>query len=147
MRSRAATVAIAALSVLLVAALLLGGCGSGGGGSSVAIPGTPGIGPPQKDTSSSDLAAKVPDAGQRAEVARVLRLVASGEQLPYDQDGSVFQNREGNLPDLPANLLYREYTVPTPGSPDRGARRLVIGDDGSVYYTNDHYSSFVRLDQ
>ena len=66
---------------------------------------------------------------------------------PYEQDGSVFQNREGNLPDLPSGLLYREYTVSTPGSSDRGARRLVVGDDGSVYYTSDHYSSFTRLDE
>ena len=77
----------------------------------------------------------------------VLRLIASGNPLPYEEDGSVFKNREGNLPDLPPGLLYREYTVPTPGSPDRGARRLVVGDDGSVYYTSDHYSSFTRLDE
>lgn len=140
--SRTAIIAIAA-----IAGLLIGGCGSGDGEPSAAIPSTPGIGTPQEDTSASEIAAKVPDADQRAEVARVLRLIASGQALPYEQDGSVFGNREGNLPGLPSNLLYREYTVPTPGSPDRGARRLVIGDDGSVYYTSDHYSSFVRLDQ
>jgi ribonuclease T1 len=142
--------AIAGIAVALVTVLLInGGCGSGDGtvASTAAISSAPGIGAPPKDTAASDLAAKVPVADQRAEVARVLRLIASGKPLPYDQDGSVFQNREGNLPDLPSNLLYREYTVPTPGSPDRGARRLVIGDDGSVYYTSDHYSKFTRLDE
>ena len=106
-----------------------------------------GIGPPQAGESSADLAARVPAPGERGEVERVLRMISSGDSLPYEQDGSVFQNREGNLPDLPSGLLYREYTVPTPGSSDRGARRLVVGDDGSVYYTSDHYSSFTRLDE
>ena len=54
---------------------------------------------------------------------------------------STFQNREGILPDEPIGT-YREYTVETPGSPDRGARRFVVGDDVTVYYTDDHYNSF-----
>ena len=138
----------AALAVVLVAAALLGGCGGdGGSASSTAASYGPGIGPPRNGETALVLAARVPEAGQRAAVARVLRLIAAGDPLPYEQDGSVFQNREGNLPDLSSGLLYREYTVPTPGSPDRGARRLVVGDDGSVYYTSDHYSSFTRLDE
>ncbi len=136
----------AAIAAVLVAAAFLGGCG-GGGDSSTAASHGPGIGPPRGGESALRLAARVPDAGQRVAVERVLRLIASGDALPYEQDGSIFQNREGNLPALPAGLLYREYTVPTPGSPDRGARRLVVGDDGSVYYTSDHYSSFTRLDE
>ena len=40
---------------------------------------------------------------------------------------------------------YREYTVPTPGSDDRGARRIVAGDGGELYWTGDHYSSFSRI--
>ncbi len=135
----------AALAVLLALAALLAGCG--GGGSSTAVSHGPGVGPPRTGEAAASLAARVPEAGQRAEVARVLRLIASGESLPYEQDGSVFQNREGNLPELPPGLLYREYTVPTPDSPDRGARRLVVGDDGSVYYSSDHYSTFTRLDE
>jgi ribonuclease T1 len=45
---------------------------------------------------------------------------------------------------LPAKQLgyYREYTVVTPGSPDRGARRIVAGAGGEIYYTDDHYDSF-----
>ncbi|HEY7100305.1 MAG TPA: ribonuclease domain-containing protein [Mycobacteriales bacterium] len=41
---------------------------------------------------------------------------------------------------------YHEYTVPTPGSPDRGARRIVAGQDGARYYTADHYESFARIE-
>src|SRR5688572_12291560 len=37
---------------------------------------------------------------------------------------------------------YREYTVPTPGESDRGARRIVAGDGGEKYYTDDHYETF-----
>jgi ribonuclease T1 len=136
----------AAIAALLVAAALLAGCG-GGDVSSTAVANGPGIGPPRSGEAALTLAARVPDAGERAAVARVLRLIAAGGALPYEQDGAVFQNREGHLPDLPSGLLYREYTVPTPGSPDRGARRLVVGDDGGVYYTSDHYSSFTRLDE
>ncbi len=128
-------------------AALLAGCGSGGGSSTAAASNGPGIGAPRSGESATALAARVPAATQRAAVEQVLRQIASGDSLPYEQDGSIFQNREGLLPDLPSGLLYREYTVPTPGSPDRGARRLVVGDDGSVYYTSDHYSSFTRLDE
>lgn len=59
--------------------------------------------------------------------------------------GSVFGNREGLLPQRPPGY-YREYTVPTPGSDDRGARRLVVGQDDELYYTGDHYQSFVLVD-
>lgn len=57
----------------------------------------------------------------------------------------MFGNREGILPRKPSGY-YHEYTVPTPGSPDRGARRLVTGEGGEVYYTADHYASFVVVD-
>ncbi len=133
-------------AIAAIGALILGGCG-GGGATTAPSPQASGIAPPQAGESWADLAAKVPAPAERGEVARVLRTIASGDSLPYEQDGGVFGNREGHLPDLPAGLLYREYTVPTPGSSDRGARRLIVGDDGSVYYTSDHYSSFTRLDE
>lgn len=75
------------------------------------------------------------------EALEVLLLIADDGPYPYSQDGSTFQNREGILPDRPLGH-YREFTVETPGSPDRGARRLVAGDDSEVYYTGDHYDSF-----
>ena len=68
----------------------------------------------------------------------------ASDLFPYPQDGTVFQNREGLLPAEEAGY-YREYTVPTPGSPDRGARRLIVGEAGGIYYTDDHYESFREI--
>jgi guanyl-specific ribonuclease Sa len=78
-----------------------------------------------------------------AEALATVELIRQGGPFPYRQDGRTFGNREGLLPDK-ARGYYREYTVPTPGSPDRGARRIVTGGSPpSVwYYTNDHYRSF-----
>ena len=61
------------------------------------------------------------------------------------QDGEVFQNREGVLPQEPQGY-YHEYTVKTPGSSDRGARRIVTAESGTDYYTSDHYVTFDSID-
>lgn len=82
---------------------------------------------------------------EAAGIAATLELIDSGEPLPHEQDGSTFQNREGLLPERPPGS-YREYTVETPGSEDRGARRLVIGENGETFYTRDHYQSFISID-
>jgi len=73
-----------------------------------------------------------------------LALIDRGGPFPYRQDGVVFQNRERRLPRQPSGY-YHEYTVKTPGSPDRGARRIVTGSRGEYYYTADHYETFVRV--
>ena len=73
-----------------------------------------------------------------------IELIQRGGPFPYRQDGAVFQNRERLLPAKP-NGYYREYTVKTPGSPDRGARRIIAGDKGELYYTDDHYDSFEQV--
>lgn len=78
------------------------------------------------------------------EARQVLDLVAADGPYPYPQDGQTFQNREGILPPAPYGA-YHEYTVETPGSPDRGARRLVISQTGAVFYTDDHYGSFQEV--
>jgi guanyl-specific ribonuclease Sa len=72
-------------------------------------------------------------------------LIASNGPYPFPEDGTVFQNREGLLPDCESGY-YHEYTVITPGSPDRGARRIVTGSGGEHFYTEDHYKSFVLID-
>lgn len=77
---------------------------------------------------------------------RTLRLIHEGGPFPYDRDGITFQNRERILPAQPRGY-YAEYTVPTPGESDRGARRLVAGEDGDVYYTADHYRSFRQVEE
>jgi ribonuclease T1 len=85
---------------------------------------------------------------------QTLTLIRQGGPFPYRKDGTVFGNRERLLPRQPRGY-YREYTVPTPGSRDRGARRIVAGkgttgdpaSSGEYYYTDDHYRSFRRIRQ
>ncbi|MFE8937724.1 ribonuclease domain-containing protein [Streptomyces sp. NPDC007872] len=74
-----------------------------------------------------------------------LDLIDAGGPFPYGQDGSVFQNREGILPARTSGY-YHEYTVKTPGSTTRGARRIVTGNAVEDYYTADHYASFDLID-
>ncbi|GAB3648758.1 hypothetical protein GCM10028813_14180 [Ramlibacter alkalitolerans] len=75
-------------------------------------------------------------------------LIRQGGPFPYDKDGAVFGNRERQLP-AERRGYYREYTVGTPGSRDRGARRIVCGGPPraphACYYTADHYASFRRI--
>jgi len=73
-----------------------------------------------------------------------LALIKKGGPFPYSKDDTVFSNNEGLLPAKPGGY-YREYTVITPGSSDRGARRIVAGKGGEYYYTDDHYRSFKRI--
>jgi guanyl-specific ribonuclease Sa len=74
------------------------------------------------------------------------KLIEAGGPYPYPHnDDVVFGNREKLLP-LKASGYYREFTVKTPGSPDRGGRRLITGESRELYYTGDHYSSFVVVD-
>lgn len=80
-----------------------------------------------------------------AQAAETIAAIKSGGPFPYDRDGVVFGNFEGILPDR-SNGYYREYTVPTPGSADRGARRIVVGTDGEFYWTSDHYRTFQRIE-
>ena len=80
-----------------------------------------------------------------AQASDAVRLIEAGGPFPYAQDGVVFNNAERRLPDEPRGY-YREYTVPTPGSADRGARRLITGKNGEYYYTPDHYETFRRVD-
>ncbi len=77
------------------------------------------------------------------------RLILSGGPFVHRKDGTIFGNREGLLP-RKARGHYREYTVRTPGSNDRGARRIVCGGDPPTnpevcFYTADHYASFQRI--
>lgn len=78
------------------------------------------------------------------EALDTIDLIDSGGPFPFDRDDLIFQNREALLPDQP-NGYYREYTVITPGENHRGARRIVAGEQGELYYTADHYSSFSEI--
>jgi len=87
------------------------------------------------------------------EAQHTLRLIQRGGPFPHPhKDGSTFGNFERRLPQQ-ARGYYREYTVPTPGRHDRGARRIIAGSgrtgdvatSGEYYYTDDHYRSFYRI--
>ena len=127
-----------ALAVLAVLALyaLLGGGGDDDSTTSSSTTTSAASAPSSLEGFTSEEAIRISEA---------LAAIDSGEELPFEQDGGTFQNREGELPGRPQGY-YREYTVITPGSDDRGARRLVIGSDGETFYTRDHYDSFVEID-
>lgn len=124
------------LAALLVAALALSACartdsnGDSGSGAQIAVAQLP------------------PEARQ------TLALIRQGGPFPYRKDGEPFFNRERLLPPRPRGY-YTEYTVRTPGSRDRGARRIVAGQgatgnpatSGEYWYTDDHYQSFRRIRQ
>ena len=80
------------------------------------------------------------------EARETLALIRQGGPYPYRRDGIAFQNRENLLPEARRGH-YREYTVPTPGSRDRGARRIVTAGNppSAYYYSDDHYRSFRRI--
>jgi ribonuclease T1 len=84
-----------------------------------------------------------------AEAQLTNRLIRRGGPFPYAKDGTVFGNRERLLP-AKRRGHYREYTVKTPRSRDRGARRIVCGGELPTepevcFYTDDHYASFARI--
>jgi len=96
--------------------------------------------------SDSVTLAELPREAQQTE-----KLIRAGGPFPYAKDGMAFGNRERQLPQRDRGF-YREYTVPTPGASNRGARRIVCGGIPAkqpevCYYTDDHYASFRRIEQ
>jgi ribonuclease T1 len=120
----------------VVLALVLTFWVDGGGGKGKAAPRAP-----QTTVGASSHAGQVRLAALPAEARRTVGLIEHGGHFPYSRDGVTFGNHEGILPPEP-NGYYKEYTVPTPGSADRGARRLVLGEGGELYYSADHYRTF-----
>ena len=85
------------------------------------------------------------DLGELPKEARdTIVLIHKGGPFPYAKDGAVFGNREGRLPPQKRGY-YREYTVKTPGERTRGARRIIAGAGGELFYTDDHYNHFRRV--
>lgn len=83
----------------------------------------------------------------------VLALIRKGGPYAYAKDGSIFSNRERILPKQ-SRGFYREFTVKTPNSRDRGARRIICGGKvtkqqtqvlQTCHYTDDHYASFKQI--
>ena len=126
-------------------------------GQGTAQPGPTQPGPARSGTlPASSLPPSAPDGGAAANPSRLptiresqlpregratLALIRRGGPFPYERDGVTFGNFERILP-RKSGGYYREYTVPTPGESDRGARRIVAGQSGEKYYTADHYESF-----
>jgi len=106
------------------------------------------------------------DAARTSAISALLSKISVCEPLPYDHDGIIFSNREGRLPPMPHGH-YKEYTLVIPGRKEgdapvpvevgtstfttgeifsgRGPERLVIGGGREIYYTPDHYISFVQI--
>jgi ribonuclease T1 len=104
-----------------------------------------------REDAPSGLVGEVALADLPPQARETLALIKRGGPFPYRKDGTTFQNREKRLPPRPRGY-YREYTVRTPGSRDRGARRIVAGREsgdpvarGEYYYTDDHYETFRRI--
>jgi ribonuclease T1 len=75
------------------------------------------------------------------EARQTIAQIRKGGPFPYKKDGVVFGNFEHRLP-LHERGYYREFTVRSPGARDRGARRIILGKAGELYYTDDHYETF-----
>jgi ribonuclease T1 len=82
-----------------------------------------------------------------AQAADTVRAIHAGGPFPFPRnDGVVFGNRERHLPEQRSGY-YHEYTVPTPGAPNRATRRIITGgapsrNPAQYFYTADHYDSF-----
>ncbi|WP_233273313.1 ribonuclease domain-containing protein [Streptomyces broussonetiae] len=136
-RARSLTLPRALAGLLaVVLAVLLAGCSSGSHASSRS-----GTGPGASAPAWAHGMGTVRESQLPAEARRTLALIDQGGPFPYTKDGVAFGNFEGHLPKHQRGY-YHEYTVNTPGSRDRGARRIVTGQGGEIYYTDDHYNSF-----
>lgn len=103
--------------------------------------------PPSREAAPAAGASTALPAFLPVEARDTIALIQRAGPFTHRQDGSVFGNREGRLPRQPRGW-YHEYTVETPGSRDRGARRIVTGGTppSQWYYSDDHYDSFRRFD-
>ena len=99
--------------------------------------------PVPRDSLATITVGELPTQGQQT-----FERIHQGGPFAYDKDGVVFGNRERLLP-AEKRGYYREYTVKTPGSRDRGTRRIVCGGapkaPDACFYTADHYASFRRI--
>jgi ribonuclease T1 len=147
-------------SCIVALSATLGGCGKGGsqnateasGASESQAPVQPAQGASDVPAASGAQKAGMLGAVTRTqlpgEAAETLRLIKAGGPFPFGEDGVLFRNSALLLPQHPRGY-YHTYTVRTPGSTDRGLRRIVCGgprkQTGDCYYTDDYYVSFKRI--
>lgn len=141
-RSRFAPARLTASAGAVALAVLLSGCSSSSG-TTPAQQGNPASNGVACSTSNARPAGTpvLTLAQLPPQAVATLRLIAAGGPYPYTADNTVYGNYNGALP-RERYGYYHEFTVVTPGSTTRGARRVVTGAGGEDYYTSDHYSSF-----
>ena len=144
-----------AFSGIVVLSAILGGCGKGGSQNATEASGasaSEASAPPAASASAPAVASgalgTVTKTQLPGEAAETLRLIKAGGPFPFSEDGVVFRNSAALLPQHPRGY-YHTYTVRTPGSTDRGQRRIICGgprkQTGDCYYTDDYYVSFKRI--
>ncbi|MEX3933461.1 ribonuclease [Paraburkholderia phymatum] len=149
-----------AFSCIVALSAILGGCGKDGsqnvteasGASASQAPGQPAQGasgtPAASGARGTGALVAVTRTQLPGEAAETLRLIKAGGPFPFNEDGVLFRNSALLLPKQPRGY-YHTYTVRTPGSTDRGQRRIVCGgprrQTGDCYYTDDYYASFKRI--
>jgi len=142
-----------AFSCIVAISAILGGCDKDGSRNATQEPGASAsqaqLAPAASETpSASGAQATVTKAQLPGEAAETLRLIKAGGPFPFGEDGVLFRNSAALLPQHPRGY-YHAYTVRTPGSADRGQRRIVCGgprrQTGNCYYTDDYYASFKRI--
>jgi ribonuclease T1 len=150
-----------AVSCIVILSAILGGCGkqesqNGAEASSEAsesqAPAQPASGasaaPAASGAQQKAVLGTITKAQLPAEAADTLRLIKAGGPYPFSEDGVLFRNSALLLPEHPRGY-YHAYTVRTPGSTDRGQRRIVCGGPrkqiGECYYTDDYYASLKRI--
>ncbi len=157
-----------ALLALLLVFSVLSGCGGAAPGvpSCTAAPAADAVSPGESDKSSPAALDEGGEYTSAEDVALYLHLYAhlpqnfitkkdaralgwNGGGLDDYADGKCiggdrFGNYEGLLPDAPGRE-YHECDIDTLHAASRGAKRIVYSNDGLIYYTEDHYESFILL--
>ena len=157
-----------ALLALLLVFSVLSGCGGAAPDvpSSTAAPAADAVSPGESDKSSPAALDEGGEYTSAEDVALYLHLYGhlpqnfitkkdaralgwNGGGLDDYADGKCiggdrFGNYEGLLPDAPGRE-YHECDIDTLHAASRGAKRIVYSNDGLIYYTEDHYESFILL--
>ncbi len=104
----------------------------------------PGTGEAVARNEATSLSREIAYAALPREAQQTLQTIKRGGPFAFERDGAVFGNYERLLPQR-SRGYYHEYTVPTPHTKNRGARRIVGGRGGEYYYSDDHYRTFKRI--
>ena len=78
------------------------------------------------------------------DLSPTIERIQKGIKFPHRNDGIVFKNREGLLPKKHGSY-YREYVYLTPGVEGAGPRRIIVGENGELFYSSDHYQTFFQI--